>query len=66
MTTYFFSEDKNISAEEFKRFLPVNVNTSYRTLAPAITTAEIKIAEIIGKECFEKLASCYANGSADT
>lgn len=66
MMTYFFSKDKNTSAEEFKSFLPVNVNTSYRTLAPAITTAEIKIAEIIGKECFHKLASYYANGSADS
>lgn len=66
MTTYFFSKDKNSSAEEFKHFLPVNVNTSYRTLAPAITTAELKIAEIIGKECFEKLASYYEKGSSDS
>lgn len=65
MTTDFFSDYKNGNAEEFKRFLPVNVTTSYKTLLPAIVTAEMKVAEIIGQKCFDKIAEYYKSGSDD-
>lgn len=60
----FFKEENNERADEFKRFLPVNVNTSFRTLAPAIATAEQNwVRKIIGESLFDKMAQYYANNS---
>ena len=36
MNVLFFRADENDLAEEFKRFLPVNVTTSFVTLEPAL------------------------------
>ena len=56
----FFKKDNNGKAEEFKRCLPVNVNTSYTTLAPAIATAEQqRLKPLLGENLFDGMAAYY-------
>jgi hypothetical protein len=65
MTPTFFTKELNddIHAEEFKQYLPVNVNTSFDTLAPAIGDAEEKyIRPLLGDTLFSSLAAYYAAG----
>lgn len=65
MNPTFFSKELNddIHAEEFKQYLPVNVNTSFDTLAPAIGDAEEKyIRPLLGDTLFSSLAAYYAGG----
>lgn len=65
MNPTFFSKELNddIHAEEFKQYLPVNVNTSFDTLAPAIGDAEEKyIRPLLGDALFSSLAAYYAGG----
>jgi len=60
MTPRLFSSENNQKAEEFKNFLPVNVNCSFRSLAPAISQCENKyLLPILGSPLFERLASFY-------
>lgn len=61
MTPKFFKESNNENAAEFKKCLPVNVNTSYKTLAPAIATAEDHwVKPMIGSALFDEMATYYA------
>ena len=60
MTPQFFKAENNDHAAEFKNCLPVNVNTSFRTLAPAIATAEEeRVKPMLGTPLFERVASYY-------
>lgn len=61
----FFKKDNNTNAAEFKKCLPVNVNTSYVTLAPAIATVEQqRLKPILGNALFDEAATYYgANGT---
>lgn len=57
----FFKKENNGQAAEFKRCLPVNVNTSFTTLAPAIATAEQNhVRPLMGDSLFDELATYYA------
>lgn len=57
MNVLFFKADDNELAEEFKRFLPVNVTTSYGTLEPALVQAETKfVVPVLGAALTERLA----------
>lgn len=58
---FFKKENNNQNAAEFKRCLPVNVNTSFTTLAPAIATAEQNhVRPLLGDTLFDSLADYYA------
>ena len=58
----FFKKDNNANAAEFKRCLPVNVNTSYATLAPAIATVELqRVKPLLGTALFDRAAAYYAD-----
>ena len=65
----FFKKANNADgAAEFKRCLPVNVNTSFKTLAPAIATVEQqRLKPVLGASLFNEAADYYAtngiNGS---
>lgn len=60
MKCFFFKNSS--SSEEFKNCLPVNVNTTFATLAPAIASAEQDfIVPIIGKSLFDDLSDKYYN-----
>ena len=50
---------------EFKRCLPMGVQTTFKTMAPAIATAELmRIKPMLGEPLFESAASYYdANGA---
>lgn len=58
---FFKKENNTDGAKEFKRCLPVNVNTSFTTLAPAIATVEQqRLKPLLGKLLFEDLSAYYA------
>lgn len=61
-TPLFFKQENNRDgAAEFKRCLPVNVNTSFRTLAPAIATVEQqRLLPVLGKALFVELSEYYS------
>lgn len=62
MNPTFFSEDLNDRAEEFRSFLPVNVNFDYGTIAPALHDAEEKyMRKIVGNELWQQLYEYYSN-----
>lgn len=63
----FFKAENNIDgAEEFKKVLPVNVNTSFKTLAPALATAEQqRLKPILGAPLFTEAANYYAGGGTN-
>ena len=64
MEPKLFTKEKNTNAEEFKKFLPVNVQLMYETVAPALALAEQNfIIPILGRELFEKLVSFYNSGT---
>jgi len=64
MEPKLFTKEKNTNAEEFKKFLPVNVQLMYETVAPALALAEQNfIIPILGRELFEKLVSFYNLGT---
>jgi len=51
MTPKLFKAEYNIKAEEFKKFLPVNVNFSFRSIAPAISLCERKyLIPLLGED----------------
>lgn len=58
----FFKKENNAEgAAEFKRCLPVNVNTSFTTLAPAIATVEQqRLKPVLGAPLFNEAATYYA------
>ena len=56
----FFKAEENWLAEEFKRFVPVNVTTSFITLEPALVLAEDKyIRAVLGARLMERLAAYF-------
>jgi hypothetical protein len=60
MTPKLFKPEYNAKAEEFKKFLPVNVTLSFRSLAPAIALCERKyLIPLLGDELFVKLTEHY-------
>jgi len=60
MTPKLFKPEYNTKAEEFKKFLPVNVNFSFRSIAPAIALCERKyIIPLLGDALFGKLVHYY-------
>lgn len=60
MESRFFSRDKNIEAEEFKKYLPANVQFSFDSINPALVNVEeIYIKKLLSKELFVKLADFY-------
>lgn len=68
MNPIFFDKDNNTSADEFRQFLPVNVNTDFDVLAPSIADAEQKyIVPILGSQLTATLDSYYhGSDSSDT
>lgn len=61
MESRFFSRDKNIDAEEFKKYLPANVQFGFDSINPALVNVEeIYIKKLLSKPLFEKLAAFYA------
>lgn len=64
MRPKFFQEDLNINAEEFRQYLPVNVNTDFDVLAPSIADAETKyIMPILGEPLTHDLKEYYEGES---
>lgn len=60
MNPQFFREEYNNKAEEFKKFLPVNVTLSFRSIAPAIALCENKyIVPLLGAPLFSRLVNDY-------
>lgn len=60
MKVLFFKSDDNELAEEFKKFLPVNVTTSFSTLEPALVLAETKyILAVLGAPLMARLAEYF-------
>ena len=58
---FFKKENNTDGAAEFKRCLPVNVNTSFITLAPAIATVEQqRLKPVLGAPLFDEAAAYYA------
>ena len=66
MNVLFFKADENELAEEFKKFLPVNVTTSFSTLEPALVLAEEKfIRAVLGAELMARLAAYFELDAED-
>jgi len=60
MTPKLFKAEYNTKAEEFKKFLPINVTLSFRSIAPAIALCERKyLIPTLGNELFNKLTEHY-------
>ena len=60
MTPKLFKPEFNTKAEEFKKFLPVNVTLSFRSIAPAIALCERKyLIPLLGEELFFRLVKHY-------
>ena len=66
MNVLFFKADDNELAEEFKKFLPVNVTTSFSTLEPALVMAETKyIRPVLGASLMTRLATYFELDAED-
>lgn len=60
MTPAFFTSSANVTADEFQQFLPVNVNFSFDTIAPALYDAEQKyIYPMVGSSLWAQLVAYY-------
>jgi hypothetical protein len=60
MIPKLFKPEYNTKAEEFKKFLPVNVTLSFRSIAPAIALCERKyLIPLLGETLFERLVKFY-------
>jgi hypothetical protein len=60
MQVQLFKEEGN--ADDFKKYVPVNVNTSFRTLAPHLGLAELNYIEpLLGDMLFEELVKFYSD-----
>lgn len=67
MESRFFSRDKNIDAEEFKKYLPANVQFGFDSINPALVNVEeIYIKKLLSKPLFEKLAAFYADSISES
>lgn len=58
----FFKAEANLNgAAEFKKCIPVGVQTSFKTMAPAIATAEqLRLLPYLGQPLFDRAATYYA------
>lgn len=62
MTPQLFSRDLNLQAEEIKRYLPVNINLAFETVAPHLAIAEENyILPALGGRLFSRLSQYYAS-----
>lgn len=60
MIPKLFKESENEYAAEFKKFLPVNVNFNYDSLAPSLAKCENKyIVPVLGSNLFDKICQYY-------
>lgn len=60
MNPTFFRPERNHAADEFQQSLPVNVNFSFDTIAPAIYDAEQKyLFPIVGSSLWDELKQYY-------
>ena len=67
MESRFFSRDKNIDAEEFKKYLPANVQFGFDSINPALVNVEeIYIKKLLSKPLFEKLAAFYVDSNSES
>ena len=67
LTPHFFKKESNDFAEEIKKVIPINVNTDFDSIAPAIASAEEDyIKPILGEPLFGKLANSYQDGNPQT
>lgn len=58
---FFKAENNQDGAAEFKRCIPVGVQTSFKTMAPAIATAEqLRLLPYLGQPLFDSAADYYA------
>lgn len=65
MIPKLFKENANDYAEEFKKFLPVNVNFDFKSLAPSLAKCETKyIIPILGATLFGKVCQYYENNTS--
>lgn len=66
MKPYFFSPEKNYDAEEFRQYLPFNVNVDFEVLASGIEDAEHKyIVPILGEQLTLQLRLYYEQDPHD-
>lgn len=66
MESRFFNRDKNIDAEEFKKYLPANVQFGFDSINPALVNVEeIYIKKLLSKPLFEKLAAFYTESISE-
>ena len=65
---FFKAANNQDGAAEFKRCIPVGVQTSFKTMAPAIASAEqLRVLPYLGQPLFDRAATYYAgHESADT
>ena len=62
MTPLLFSNSSNIHAEEFKKYLPVNINLGFKTISAYLILCENKyIKQLLGESLFETLVRHYQN-----
>ena len=67
MESRFFNRDKNIDAEEFKKYLPTNVQFGFDSINPALVNVEeIYIKKLLSKPLFDKLAAFYAESISES
>lgn len=58
---FFKAASNQDGAAEFKRCIPVGVQTSFKTMAPAIATAEqLRLLPYLGQTLFDRAATYYA------
>jgi len=66
MTPKLFSASLNDYAEEFKKYLPVNINLRYETLSPDLASCEnAYIVPLLGENMFNSLVTYYESRIQD-
>ena len=67
MEPKLFKASLNTAAEEFKQYLPVNVNLRYETVASYLVLAENNyIKPLLGTTLFNRLVTWYEANQSDT
>lgn len=66
MNPQLFSAEENKRAEEVKKYLPVNIQLNFKSIAPYIVQCERKyIKPLLGDQLYDKLVSFYSNKNQD-
>lgn len=61
-----FKKEKNTKAEEFRKYIAVNVSLSFDNLEPYIDPAERKyLTPLLGKELYDQLITFYNNNQSE-